>query len=88
MNADDGAHFQSAVNMRKQLRTAFQVFFHKRTTQCRGVDLQNDEIRAASENPICDRQDLMRIGTMDEAFSRKSFGFVDAVLRGDHCLGL
>ena len=88
MYAYNGRHFQAAINVREQLRAAFQVFIHYRTGQFRQIDLQYDQIRSASENPICDRQYLMRVRTMDEAFLRKGLRFVDALLAGGDSLRL
>src|SRR6185369_2192416 len=76
LNANDGRHWQPAIDMRKQFDTTFEVFIDDAARQPARIDFEQHEIRSTLKPALHDALDLMRVGTMNKTLELKSLGNV------------
>jgi len=69
MDPDDGRHRKAAVDVGKHLRAPFEILVHDLAVQQRRIDFEQYEIAPPAEDPVDRCQNLVRIGTVDEAFT-------------------
>jgi hypothetical protein len=83
-----GVQRQRAVDVREELGTTFEILVNDPTAQPRRIDLEQHQIRDASEETISDAFHLVRVRTVNEAFFPEASGAVLAERSRDLPLGI
>jgi hypothetical protein len=73
----NGGQRQATVDVGKQLGSAFEVLVDDRAAQPRGIDLQQNQIRAPGKDPVGDIAHLVSVRAVDEALGLEGLRRVD-----------
>lgn len=74
MSSHHGSHRQTAIDVREELRSPFEVLVDHRAGQRGRVDLEDDKVGPAAEVALGHLRELMRIRAVNEPVGVEGLG--------------
>lgn len=84
MDRKNGGGRHRSIDVRKEIRPAFEILVDDAARERRRIDLEEYEIPPASEQPIGDTGDLVSVRAVDEPFPTEALRTVFAARLGGH----